>query len=167
MWFWKTISRISVDNEVQSLRTYPPFPLPETGFRQLSLDISGETSSALQVLLGRVKPVWAGAQGYHGGWASTEWEPLSTTLYWWFAPTNSSVSGTSLQLKGGYVVESNKIRDWILVWPKATRVRWNRESKPRAVDNHVAGQIYLWRSIWMVLLWIPSHNVWVASVVHL
>ena len=47
------------------------------------LNISGETSSTLQMLVGRVKPIWAGAQGDCTSWASTEWEPLSTRLCRW------------------------------------------------------------------------------------
>ena len=63
---------VSIDYEVKSLMPCPLFLLPKTWFQQLSLDISGETSSALRVLPGEVKPVWAGAQGDRVGWASIE-----------------------------------------------------------------------------------------------
>ena len=77
------ISEVSVDYEVKLLMPCPPFLLPETWFQRLSLDISGETSSSLWVLLGGVKPVWAGAQGDRTGWALTEWEPMSMRFFWW------------------------------------------------------------------------------------
>ena len=60
---------------------HPPFSLPETWFRQLSLEILSETSSALRVLLDMVKPVKVGAQGDHASWVSTEWNPCLLILH--------------------------------------------------------------------------------------
>ena len=61
----------------------PPPYYKKLGSDSSPSNISSETSSALRVLLGRVKPVWVGAQGDCAGWVSTEWEPLSMRLCWW------------------------------------------------------------------------------------
>ena len=45
-------------------------------------NISGETSSALRVLLYRVKPVWVDAQGDCGMLSIDRVEPLSTGICW-------------------------------------------------------------------------------------
>ena len=45
-------------------------------------NISSETSSALQVLLDRVKPVWADAQGDRGESSVNRVEPLSVGFCW-------------------------------------------------------------------------------------
>ena len=61
----------------------PPPYCQKLGFDRPPSSILDETSSSLQVLLGRVKPVWASAQGDRAGWVSTKWEPLSMRLFWW------------------------------------------------------------------------------------
>ena len=45
-------------------------------------NISGETSFAPRVLLDRVKPIWADAQGDHGVLSVDRVEPLSTGFCW-------------------------------------------------------------------------------------
>ena len=72
------------------------------------MNISGETSSALWVLLDRVKPVWADAQGDHSELSVDIVGPLLTRFCWLrFEQTKREkvlcCSGVVAQSRVGYV----------------------------------------------------------------
>ena len=56
----------------------PSSILQKLGFDISPLNISGETSSALRVLLDKVKPISVDAQGDHGVLSIDRVEPMST-----------------------------------------------------------------------------------------
>ena len=78
--------------------------MQKLGSESTPLKISGETSSASRVLLGRVKPVWDGTQGDRGELGIDKvGTPIDWVLLVGFAPSNGSVVETLLQLRVGYV----------------------------------------------------------------
>ena len=122
LWLWKWVDvdgiymdllnyAASLSDLVSSIPHYQ-----KIGSDSSPLNISGETLSTLRMLLGRLILAWVSAQGDHAGRALIEWGPLSMKLCWWVSPTNGSIIETKLQIRGGYILASDSIRDRGMVW---------------------------------------------------
>ena len=141
----------------------PSSILQKLGFDSSPSSISCETSSTLWVLLDRVKPIWADAQGDRGKSIVNRVGPLSTRFCWLrFDPTNGSIVGTLLWVRGGDVA-SNAARNLRLILPEAVRICWSRKLEPWVDNKQVVGEIHTWRSSQVFLLWFSHNTLWVAG----